>query len=84
MRRATNTARSWRIFTGENGDQTGPIAGSWERTGPMDASNAFPIVPDPADHLEPLMLGTVGNSQQVDCSGNRIAHRDSADLRIES
>jgi hypothetical protein len=71
-------------ITGENGDETGPIPSSWERTGPMDAGNAFPIVPDPADHLDTLMLGTVGNSQHVDCGGNWVAHRDSADLRIVS
>jgi hypothetical protein len=71
-------------ITGENGDETGSIPSSWERTGPMVASNAFPIVPDPADHLDTLMLGTVGNSQHLDCSGNWVAHRDSADLRIVS
>lgn len=69
-------------ITGENGDETGPIPGSWERTGPMAASNAFPIVPEAADDLDSLMLGTVGNSQHVDCSGNWVSHRDSADLRI--
>jgi pectate lyase len=69
-------------ITGENGDETGSIPSSWERTGPMAASNAFPIVPDATDNLDGLMLGTVGNSQHVDCSGNWVGHRDSADLRI--
>jgi hypothetical protein len=71
-------------ITGENGDETGPIPGSWERSGPMDASNSFPIVPDPADNLDNVLLGTVGNSQHVDCNGNWVSHRDSADLRIIS
>jgi hypothetical protein len=71
-------------ITGENGDETGPIPSSWERTGPMAASNAFPIVPDAAENLDSVMLGTVGNSQHVDCSGNWVAHRDSADQRIIS
>ena len=71
-------------ITGENGDETGPIPGSWARSGPMDASNSFPIVPDPADNLDSVLLGTVGNSQHVDCNGNWVSHRDSADLRILS
>jgi hypothetical protein len=62
-------------ITGENGDETGAIPSSWERSGPMDASNAFPIVADPADHLDSVLLGTVGNW---------VTHRDSADLRIVS
>jgi len=69
-------------ITGENGDETGPIPGSWQRSGPMDASNAFPIVPDPADELDSILLGTIGNSQHLDCSGNWVSHRDAADSRI--
>jgi hypothetical protein len=69
-------------ITGENGDETGPIPSSWERSGSMAASNAFPIVSDAADNLDSLMLGTVGNSQHVDCSGNWVSHRDAADQRI--
>jgi hypothetical protein len=71
-------------ITGENGDETGPIPGSWERGGPMEASNSFPIVPDPATNLDHILLSTVGNSQHLDCSGNWVAHRDSADQRIVS
>jgi hypothetical protein len=69
-------------ITGENGDETGPIPSSWKRSSPMDASNAFPIVPDSADDLDSIMLGTVGNSQHVDCNGNWVSHRDAADSRI--
>ncbi len=69
-------------ITGENGDETGPIPSSWKRSSPMDPSNAFPIVPDSADELDSVMLGTVGNSQHVDCSGNWVSHRDGADNRI--
>jgi pectate lyase len=69
-------------ITGENGDETGPIPSSWERSGSMAASNAFPIVSDAAENLDSLMLGTVGNSQHVDCSGNWVSHRDAADQRI--
>jgi len=69
-------------ITGENGNETGPIPSSWERTGAMAASNAFPIVPDATENLDSLLLGTVGNSQHVDCNGNWVAHRDAADQRI--
>jgi pectate lyase len=71
-------------ITGENGDETGAIPGSWKRTGPMNASNSFPIVPDPATSLDNIMLSTIGNSQHLDCNGNWVSHRDSADQRIVS
>ncbi len=69
-------------ITGENGDETGPIPSSWQRSGPMDPSNSFPIVPDPAENLDSILLGTVGNSQHVDCNGKWVSHRDAADSRI--
>jgi hypothetical protein len=69
-------------ITGENGDETGAIPSSWERSGSMPASNAFPIVPDPTEQLDSLMLGTVGNSQHMDCNGKWAAHRDAADTRV--
>jgi hypothetical protein len=69
-------------ITGENGDETGPIPSSWMRTSPMPASNSFPIVADATEDLDSLMLGTIGNSQHVDCNGSWVSHRDSADQRI--
>jgi hypothetical protein len=69
-------------ITGENGNETGAIPSSWERSGGMEASNAFPIAPDQAENLDAVMLGTVGNSQHVDCNGKWAAHRDAADQRI--
>jgi hypothetical protein len=69
-------------ITGENGDETGPIPGSWARSGPMAPSNAFPIVPDAATNLDSVLLGTVGNSQHLDCNGNWVSHRDPQDNRI--
>ncbi len=69
-------------ITGENGDETGPIPSSWQRSSPMAASNNFPIVPDSADDLDSILLGTIGNSQHLDCSGNWVSHRDAADTRI--
>jgi pectate lyase len=69
-------------ITGENGNETGPIPASWARRAPMPASNAFPIIPDPAANLDTILLPTVGNSQQLDCNGNWVSHRDAADTRI--
>ena len=69
-------------ITGENGNETGPIPSSWARPAPMAASNAFPIVADPAANLDDVLLPTVGNSQHLDCNGNWVSHRDAADTRI--
>jgi pectate lyase len=69
-------------ITGENGNETGAIPTSWARTGPMPASNAFPIVADPASNLDAILLPTIGNSQHLDCNGNWVSHRDAADNRI--
>jgi hypothetical protein len=71
-------------ITGENGDETGAIPGGWKRSNPMNASNSFPIVPDPATSLDNIMLSTIGNSQHLDCNGNWVSHRDLADQRIVS
>jgi pectate lyase len=69
-------------ITGENGNETGAIPGSWARPAPMPASNAFPIIADPAANLDAVLLPTVGNSQHLDCDGNWVSHRDPADTRI--
>src|SRR6202050_2809893 len=71
-------------ITGENGDETGAIPGSWKRSSPMNARNSFPIVPDPATSLDNIMLSTIGNSQHLDWNGNSVSHRDLADQRIVS
>jgi hypothetical protein len=67
---------------GENGNEIGAIPSSWKRPAPMAASNAFPIVADPASNLDTVLLPTVGNSQHLDCNGNWVSHRDAADARI--
>jgi len=69
-------------ITGENGNETGAIPSSWQRSAPMPASNAFPIVADPASNLDAVLLPTIGNSQHLDCNGNWVSHRDAADARI--
>lgn len=69
-------------ITGENGDETGAIPSDWQRSGPMPASNAFPIVVDPASTLDTVLLPTIGNSQHLDCNGNWVSHRDASDARV--
>jgi hypothetical protein len=68
-------------ITGENGTEEGAIPSSWIRTSPM-AGTAIPIVADSASSLDNVLLPTVGNSQHLDCNGNWVSHRDSADARI--
>jgi hypothetical protein len=66
---------------GENGDEQGSIPSSWIRSSPMPAP-AFPISADTVSNLDTVLLGSVGNSQHLDCNGNWASHRDSADQRI--
>jgi hypothetical protein len=68
-------------ITGENGNEMGALPSSWMRSSPM-ANTTFPIVADSVTSLDGVLLPTVGNSQHVDCSGNWVSHRDSADSRI--
>jgi hypothetical protein len=42
----------------------------------------FPIVADPAENLDAILLPTAGNSQHLDCNGRWVNHRDDADTRI--
>jgi pectate lyase len=66
---------------GENGEEQGSLPSSWIRSSPMPAP-AFPINADPVGDLDAVMLGSVGNSRHLDCSGNWVGHRDAADARI--
>jgi hypothetical protein len=68
-------------IVGENGREDGPIPSAWKRFGPLPATD-FPIVADPAENLDAILLPTVGNAQHLDCSGRWISHRDDADTRI--
>jgi hypothetical protein len=68
-------------ITGENGRENGPIPDSWKRKTPLPATK-FPIVADPVDRLDSILLPTVGNSQQLDCDGGWVSRRDQADTRI--
>jgi pectate lyase len=68
-------------ISGENGHENGEVPDSWKRTKPMPASE-FPIVADPAEKLDTILLPTVGNSQHLDCKGSWVTHRDDADARI--
>jgi pectate lyase len=67
--------------TGENGKESGPIPAAWRRGSPLPTL-PFPIVADPATELDLRVLPTVGNSLRLDCLGNWVPKRDSADARI--
>jgi hypothetical protein len=75
------TAQGWE--GGENGDpnSTGPWPSSWFRHTPLPAEE-FPIVADPVENLDSVLLPTAGNSQHLDCSGNLASNRDSQDARV--
>ena len=75
------TAQGWE--GGETGDpnSTGPWPSSWFRSTPLPTQK-FPIVADPVENLDDVLLPTVGNSQHLDCNGNWVSNRDSQDTRI--
>lgn len=67
----------------ESGDNGKAVPSGWFRSSPM-GGETFPIDPDDEGDLDSVMLGTVGNSRGVDCSGNWFNRRDSNDSRIIS
>jgi uncharacterized protein YjdB len=67
----------------EGGDNGKSVPSSWFRSSPM-GGETFPIDADNEGDLDDVMLGTVGNSRGVDCSGNWTNRRDSNDSRIVS
>ena len=54
---------------------------AWFRATPLPAE-AYPIVADPAENLDAVLLPTVGNSRRLGCDGTWVASRDSQDARI--
>jgi pectate lyase len=68
---------------GEAGDpnSTGPMPSGWFRDTPLPAE-AFPITQDSVSALENVLLGTVGNSRRLDCSGRWVSSRDTHDSRV--
>jgi hypothetical protein len=68
----------------EGGAETGsPIPASWQRSSPLP-TQAYPITADPAQNLDNVLLPAIGNSRRLDCLGNWVPKRDSADARIIS
>jgi hypothetical protein len=59
-----------------------PVPSAWQRTSPMPASNAFPIVPDFATSLDTVVVPYVGNWAHLDGLGNWVSSRDPQDTRI--
>jgi pectate lyase len=68
-------------ISGENGYENGPIPDNWKRRAPLPATD-FPIIADPVESLDAILLPTIGNSQHLSCDGTWIKHRDDADTRI--
>lgn len=61
----------------------GPSSSCWFRNAPL-AAETFPIVADPVENLDAVLLDTVGNSGHLDCQGNLVGNRDSQDARVIS
>ena len=59
----------------------GPLSTSYRRLTAQPAL-AHPITHYPADQLESRLLPIVGASQKLDCLGNWVLNRDTADTRI--
>ena len=58
-----------------------PAPVEWRRYEPLEAVGV-PIAIRPVSQLEDHLLPIVGASQRLDCSGNWVLNRDSADKRI--
>jgi pectate lyase len=62
-------------------ETTSPIRLAWRRSTPLP-TELWPIIPDPVNNLDAVMLATVGNSQHLDCNGGFVSNRDSQDTRV--
>jgi hypothetical protein len=58
-----------------------PVPSAWFRATPL-AAEPYPIVADPAENLDAVLLPTVGNSRRLGCDGAWTSSRDSQDARI--
>lgn len=56
-------------------------ANCWFRSTPL-STETFPITADQVTNLDNVIVGTVGNSQHLDCLGNFVNNRDSQDSRV--
>jgi pectate lyase len=67
--------------TPKEGVTIAPVPAAWFRSTPLTAET-YPIVADPAENLDAVLLPTVGNSQRLNCDGTWASARDSQDARI--
>jgi hypothetical protein len=67
--------------TQKDGVTVAPVPAAWFRSTPLTAET-YPIVADPAENLDAVLLPTVGNSQRLNCDGTWASARDSQDARI--
>ena len=73
----SGTSLVWQCAA-ESGSETGALSTSYRRTSAMSAVGAA-ITAEAATDLEVSMLPAVGTSRRLDCSGNWVDMRDSAD-----
>lgn len=65
------------------GVELGPLSASYRRFSPL-AALPWPITASPVDQAEAAVLAGAGASRRLDCAGNWVPMRDSADARIVS
>ena len=66
---------------GQNDPALGPTPLEWKRHEPLPAAG-IPITVRHVDELEDYLLPIVGASMRLDCEGNWVANRDTADQRV--
>lgn len=76
------TFQGWEGAETPNGSiPIAPVPNSWYRATQLTAPT-FPITVDPVTNLDAVLLGTVGNSQHLDCNGNFVSNRNAEDSRV--
>jgi len=82
---ATQTDQTYQGWEGgeqpKEGVMIAPVPAAWFRSTPLPAET-YPIVADPAENLDAVLLPTVGNSRRLACDGTWTSSRDSQDARI--
>jgi hypothetical protein len=82
---ATQTDQTYQGWEGgeqpKDGITIAPVPASWFRSTPLPAE-PYPIVADPAENLDAVLLPTVGNSRRLGCDGTWSSSRDSQDARV--
>lgn len=76
------TSQGWEgAEESKSGITLGAMPGTWFRSTPLP-TETYPITADASETLDNVLIGTVGNSQGLACTGGSVARRDSADQRV--